>query len=284
MKFKYIIAFILSVVMIISCKPLHKHDVLILYPNWAEGIAITYLAKTILEDKGYQVLIKRIEPGPIYASLYRGDADVYMDAWLPNTHRSYWERFQSKLEILGTAFSDGFTGLVVPAYVDINSIEELNQNRDKFDGKIYGIAPGSGIYDSTEKAIKQYNLDFDQVGSSETSMIAVLKKAIAEKKWIVVTAWKPHFIWEKYDLKPLQDPKKVYPIDQIKIVSRKYFSEDKPELAAFFKNFHLTEKQLNELMQDVSAKEDPSIGTEAFYQKYKSEFSQWVIQKQKIIN
>ena len=53
----------------------------ILYPNWAEGIAFTNLAKAALEDKGYDVKITPLEPGPIYATLAKGDADLMLDAW-----------------------------------------------------------------------------------------------------------------------------------------------------------------------------------------------------------
>jgi glycine betaine/proline transport system substrate-binding protein len=39
------------------------------------------------------------------------------------------------LVVIGEAFSDATTGLVVPTYVTINSIEELNANKDKFKGE-----------------------------------------------------------------------------------------------------------------------------------------------------
>jgi glycine betaine/proline transport system substrate-binding protein len=39
------------------------------------------------------------------------------------------------------ANSEGTTGLVVPSYVTINSIEELNANKDKFN-EIIGIGGG----------------------------------------------------------------------------------------------------------------------------------------------
>lgn len=67
-------------------------EIAILYPNWAEGIAFTHLAQAALPDKGYNVKVTPLEPGPIYASLAKGDADVMMDAWLPHTHSDYWEK------------------------------------------------------------------------------------------------------------------------------------------------------------------------------------------------
>jgi glycine betaine/proline transport system substrate-binding protein len=65
--------------------------------------------------------------------------------------------------LLGEAFSEGTTGLVVPAYVTINSIEELNANKDKFKGEIIGIGGGAGIHANTVKAIDLYGLDYEQI-------------------------------------------------------------------------------------------------------------------------
>lgn len=277
---KKIVLIMLAVLSLTACERRKKQDVIILYPNWADGIAITYLANHILEEKGYTVDLKRIEPGPIYAALSRGDADLYMDAWLPYTHKDYWTRFGDRLDVAGVVFDDGITGLVVPSYVDINSIEELNANKDKFEGgRIYGIAAGAGIHTNTEKAIKEYNLEYHQLSSSETSMITALKKAISNKEWIVITGWKPHYIWTMFDLKPLEDPRNVYPTDELRIVSRKGFSKDQPEIAKFMSKFSMNMDQLGELMDDISSDKDPKVGAKLYYEKHKEQLDTWLTEK-----
>jgi glycine betaine/proline transport system substrate-binding protein len=55
---------------------------------------------------------------------------IFLDAWLPNSHKDYWADYGENL-VLGEAFSDATTGLVVSYHVTINS-EELNANKDKF--------------------------------------------------------------------------------------------------------------------------------------------------------
>jgi glycine betaine/proline transport system substrate-binding protein len=52
-----------------------------------------------------------------------------------NSHKDYWADYGENLVVIGEAFSDATTGLVVP-YVTINSIEELNANKDKFRVKL----------------------------------------------------------------------------------------------------------------------------------------------------
>jgi glycine betaine/proline transport system substrate-binding protein len=98
------------------------------------------LAKVALESDGYDVTLTNLAPGLIYGELSKDDSgDVFLDAWLPNTHKDYWADYGENLVVLGEAFSEGTTGLVVPAYVTINSIEELNANKDKFKGEIIGM-------------------------------------------------------------------------------------------------------------------------------------------------
>ena len=66
-----------------------RKKISIAYANWAEGIAMTNLAKVILEDQGCQVTLKmRISPRSLLLSL-PGKADVFMDAWLPVLHADY---------------------------------------------------------------------------------------------------------------------------------------------------------------------------------------------------
>lgn len=230
-----------------------KKEVSILYPNWAEGIAFTYLAKAALEENGFEVELTSLEPGLIYGELSKENSkgDVCLDAWLPNTHKEYWADYGDQLVKLGESFSEGTTGLVVPAYVPINSIEELNANKDKFDSEIIGIGGGAGIHANTLKAIEEYELDFEQITSSGPAMVASLEKAIKNNEWIVITGWKPHFKWTNNELKYLEDPKGIYPQDACTIISRRGFEEDLPEAAAFFKNFNLEEAQLYELMAAI---------------------------------
>lgn len=251
-------------------------QVTILYPNWSEGIAFSYLAKAALEVDSFEVELINLEPGLIYGELSKGNSkgDVFLDAWLPHTHAAYWEKYGKKLVQMGEIFSGGTTGLVVPGYVTINSIEELNAQKDKFDSEIIGIGSGAGIHEKTIKVIEDYSLDFEQITSSGTAMVASLEKAIRDEKWIVVTGWKPHYMWAKFDLKYLEDPKGIYPTDVCAIVSRRGFEEEKPEAAQFFKNFKLTEEQLYSLLDAIGTHGEEE-GARIWYSENKELVDSW---------
>ncbi len=279
---KRIIIILLAISTLMACERRHKQDVLMLYPNWTEGIAMTYLAKLLLEQKGYTVGVKRLEPGPIFAALSRGDADIFMDAWLPYTHEYYWNRFGDRLEVIGVVFDNASTGLVVPSYVDINSIEELNDNKERFEGgRIYGIGAGAGIHDNTETAIIEYGLDYQQISSSETSMLAAARKAATANDWIVITGWKPHQMWVMFDLKTLEDPRGVYPTDEIRIVSRQGFADDQPEVARFLQQFKLDDLLLAELIDLLADENDPEVAVRHFYDKHNDLLDSWILEEKK---
>ena len=251
-------------------------EIEILYPNWAEGIAFTHLAKAALEDVGITANIKPIEPGPIYASLAKGDADLTMDAWLPHTHADYWSEYGDSLKKIGESFSGGTTGLVVPQYVKIDSITQLNDHKEKFGGEIVGIGSGAGIHGNTEKAIKKYDLDFKQITSSGPAMMASLKKAYNNKDWVVITGWKPHHMWNNYDLKYLKDPKDIYPKDVCAIVSRMGFKEDYPEIYKFMQNFNLSDSQLHSLMSKIEDSDDTMKAAKEYYNTHEVMVKAWM--------
>ena len=253
-----------------------KKKVRILYGNWVDNIAYSYLSKVALEEQGIDVELTNLEPGLIFGELSKNNpkGDVFMDAWLPNTHAAYWAEYGENLVRIGESFSEGTTGLVVPSYVTINSIEELNEHKDKFGGEIIGVGSGAGIHGDTERAIEAYNLDFEQITSSGPAMVAALKKATRDQSWIVITGWKPHLKWIHYDLKYLDDPKGIYPMDLCVIISRRGFEQDMPEAAQFFKNFNLTDDQLNDLMGTIE-EIGQEQGARKWYEENKELVDSW---------
>lgn len=241
-------ALILSLI-VSSCGTKDENSINLIYVNWAEGIAMTNVAKVVLEENGYVVNLMNADVAPIFASLSRGSADVFMDVWLPVTHYDYMEQYQASLEVLGNNFDDARIGLVVPTYVTANSIEELNVYKNQFDAEIIGIDAGAGIMKAAEKAIEEYDLDFKLMTSSEAAMTAILKKSMDNEKWVVVTGWTPHWMFSRFNLKMLEDSKKVFgEAETIKTIARKGFSQDQPYVATFFQNISFTPEQIASLM------------------------------------
>lgn len=243
--------------------------VTIAYVNWAEGIAMTQLSKVLLEKEGYTVALKNADVAPVFAAVAAGNADVFLDTWMPVTHKEYLDKFGANLEILGTNFNNARIGFVVPEYVNINSIDELNANAALFNGKVIGIDAGAGIMNKAELAIKDYGLKLELQSSSEAAMLAILKKSIDAKQPVVITGWAPHYIFSTYKLKFLNDPKAVFgAVETIQTVANKHFVAAKPKLAEFFRNFQLDEAELGSLMAALENNTNEKTAVEEWLNKH----------------
>lgn len=104
-------------------------EVKVTYVAWADVIASSNVVKYVLENKlDYKVQLIQVEPGPMFAGIADGSADAMVGAWLPTTHASFYEKFEGDFEDLGVNLTGTRNGLVVPAYMDIDSIEDLKED------------------------------------------------------------------------------------------------------------------------------------------------------------
>ncbi|MDD3269096.1 MAG: glycine betaine ABC transporter substrate-binding protein [Syntrophomonadaceae bacterium] len=227
-----------------------KGTVKILYVEWACATASSHVMADILENKmGYKVELTPISAPLLFEGLANGDGDAMTTAWLPITHKSYMEKVTGKVEDLGPNCEGAKLALVVPDYVDINSIEELKANKDKFGGQIIGIDPGAGLMKLTEQVIKDYDLDYELMEGSDATMIAALKSATDKKEPVVVTGWSPHWMYASWALKNLEDPKKVLGEEEtINTLVRNGLKEDMPEVYELFDNFKWTINDIGSAM------------------------------------
>ncbi len=252
-KIKITAVLLLAALLSAACSNLDNNKkISIAYANWSEGIAMSHLAKVILEEHGYNVKMLNADLAPIFASLSHKKADVFMDVWMPVTMHDYMEQYGDRLEIISDIYDNARIGLVVPEYVTIRSIEELNEHKELFSGKIIGIDAGAGIMKTTEKALDNYGLDYKLMTASAPAMTTSLEKAIQKKEWIVVTGWTPHWMFGRYKLKVLDDPKQIYgKAESIHTVTWKGFSEKDPFAAELLRNIRLTDRQISSLMTAV---------------------------------
>lgn len=225
----------------------------LVYVNWEEGIAYTHLAMVVLEDlMGYDVTITAADVGPGYTAVAQGDQDAFMETWLPVLHKDYVEEYRDDITDLGYVFEGTQSGLVVPTYMDITTISEINDIADELGGKITGIDAGAGVMKTTEQVIDMYDLDVELMASSGPAMQAALQKAVDNEEPIVVTGWTPHSMFGRWDLRFLeQDKDVVWGTGNIHIMGRRDIMTTKPELAQFLSNFFFTEAQMGDLIVTV---------------------------------
>jgi glycine betaine/proline transport system substrate-binding protein len=250
------------------------------YINWDEDVAVSNVAKILLEEKlGYDVKLTLAEVGPLYSGVAGGDIDAFLDVWLPNTHKTYWEQYQNQVVDLGRWYEGTASlGLGVPDYVEAQSIEDLNKYRDEFGGKIIGIEPGAGIMRIAEdNAIPGYGLDYELVASSTPAMISELEKAMNNQQPIVFTAWKPHWMFTAYNIRYLEDPKgEMGTPEELSAITRTGLEQDAPEASKFLDNISLTEEQLGDLELAIRDAGDPEQGARDWLEKNRELADSWL--------
>ncbi|MBT2771487.1 glycine betaine ABC transporter substrate-binding protein [Halomonas sp. ISL-60] len=226
-----------------------KGTVNLAYVEWSSEVASTNVVAAVLEQAGYEVDLTSLSAAAMFQALSTGDADAIVAAWLPTTHADYMERVGDNVEDLGQNLDGTKLGLVVPEYTDVDSIADLNDNADKFNGEIIGIDPGAGLMSLTEEVVDTYDLDLDLRSGSGATMTAALASAINNEEDIVVTSWTPHWMFARFDVKYLEDPENVYGgAEQIHTVVRDGLEDDMPEAYAILDAFEWTPEQMGEVM------------------------------------
>jgi glycine betaine/proline transport system substrate-binding protein len=260
----------------------------LVYVNWAEGVAYTHLAKNILESEmGYECNITAADVAPAYAAIAQGDQDAFMETWLPVLHKSYVDKYGDDIVDLGHVFEGTQSGWVIPQYMaddGVTAISDLRNEEvaEKLDYQITGIDAGAGVMKTSEEDVMPaYELDefgYELIASSGPAMTAALKDAIDNNEYIVVTGWKPHWKFARWDLTFLeQDEDVIWKSGNIHIKGRLNIEEDKPELAQFLKNMSFTTNELADLMLKVNESDaDPIESTKTWMENNKDVWQDWI--------
>ncbi|MFF2483584.1 glycine betaine ABC transporter substrate-binding protein [Paenibacillus sp. NPDC058071] len=252
------------------------------YVAWDSEIASTHVVKEVFEQKlGYKVELLQVDAGPMWAGISDGSADAMVAAWLPTTHASYLEKYKGKFEDLGPNLNGTKIGLVVPTYMNIDTIDDLNKEdvAQSLNHTIIGIEPGAGLMMSTEKALDEYGLreKWTLLESSSAAMTQQLQKAYANKEPIVVTGWTPHWKFAKMDLKYLADTKNVYGGDeQIHTIVRQGLKDDQPEAYAFLDHFEWTPDDMASVMIQIQEGKSPEEAAKAWVESNADRVDAWI--------
>ncbi len=247
--------FALSAVLAIGLASAQSNTIELGYVLWDSEIASTHVVAAVLIDElGYDVNLTSVDAGPMWTGIAQGDFDAIVAAWLPATHADYWNQYGSSLVDLGVNLEGADIGWAVPAYVEVDSIAELNDVAGQFGGQIIGIDPGAGLMRASDEAMTVYGLtDFVLLDGSDAAMAAALDRAITRGEPIVVTSWRPHWMWAAYDLKYLEDPEGVFgAAEQIHTIVSQQFADNGPEDAlAFLSNFRWTGEDMGAVMLKI---------------------------------
>ncbi|WP_246553792.1 glycine betaine ABC transporter substrate-binding protein [Paenibacillus tritici] len=276
-----LVLLLMAVVLLAGCSSKDGSTVKLAYVAWDSEIASTNVVKEVLESKlNVKVEMLQVDAGPMWAGIADGSADAMVAAWLPGTHASYLEKYGKDIEDAGVNLDGTKTGLAVPAYMEINSIEDLNNAEvaATLDKRIIGIEPGAGIMTATESALEAYGLsEYTLLESSSAAMAQELQKAFDKNEPIVVTGWTPHWMFANMDLKYLDDPKNVYGgAEQIHTMVRKGLKEDMPDVHLFLSQFKWTAEDMAQVMVKIQGGQSPEDAAKEWVENNEAKVNEWI--------
>lgn len=250
--------------------------------GWSDSVATTHVAAEVIKQKlGYDVKLMPVATGIMWQGVATGKLDAMLSAWLPVTHGEYWAKNKDKVVDYGPNFKDAKIGLIVPEYVKATSIEDLKDG-ENYKNKIVGIDAGSGVMLKADEAIKGYDLKYNGKvyklqASSGAAMTSELGRAYGKKEAIVVTGWVPHWMFAKWKLRFLDDPKGVFgAAETVNSIGSKGLDAKAPDVAAFLKKFSWNSKdEIGEVMLAIQEGEKPEKAAKEWVASHPERVSQW---------
>lgn len=237
--------------------------------NWIEGMAMTYMQEQILENRyDMEVDVREVQGGGIaFSSVASGDRDFFNEAWLPTTHEQPWAENKEESQKLGYTYRGTSVGVVVPEYVEADTFPDLANYQEELDGTLNGIESGAAINGQMERTLELHDMAdaFSVSAASGPANWQALESAIEEEEPIAVAGWKPHWKWNRYDLKYVDGAKTGHhvdiwgqPEDIFTIVGNDFIEKFPREVVCFLQEFEANDEQIGSLMTAFNERGDMS--------------------------
>lgn len=195
------------------------------------------VVQEVLERLGHPVEVVQGSHAEIYPKLGSGEIDLLAAAWLPNAHGPLHRPVADKVVEVATLYTDAKLYWAVPDYVPadrVASIDDLKKPEvlAKMDKRIVGIGADSGLMRGAAQIAKDYGLDaagYTIVTGPAAEWIGNFRKAVEDKRWIVMPLWQPQFLNRAYQVRILGEPKEIYKTDRAVLVATKAAQARLPE-------------------------------------------------------
>ncbi len=195
----------------------HARTLVIGHVNLSFYEATAAVFKTVLERSGYNVVMKKGPHSVMYPMLAEGEFDLFVAAWLPNTHQQYWADHKQNLTLVGPLYSDAKLFWAVPDYIpvsEVSSVADLAKpnvaaNMDKI---IRGPGADSGLMIRSKHLMEYYKLSeagYQLAPGNAEDWIAGFNRNIDANNWFVMPLWQPQYLNKVAKLRILKEPSKI---------------------------------------------------------------------------
>lgn len=167
--------------------------------GWTDITATTAVARTVLKGLGYETSVDLLSVPVTYASMARGDIDVFLGNWMPTMTDFITPVVKDgTVDVVRTNLEGAKYTLAVSTSLADKGLTDFSKIKDfskELHDKIYGIEAGNDGNKIILEMIKDdaFGLGkFELVESSEQGMLAQATRAERKGDGIVFLGWEPH--------------------------------------------------------------------------------------------
>lgn len=167
--------------------------------GWTDITVTTAVTRLVLNDLGYRTQVKRLSVPDTYKALQDKRIDVFLGTWMPTSEahiRPYLDSGAVETVIANLEGAKYTLAVNQAAHAGgLKNFADIAQYKTELGGKLYGIEPGNDGNKLIQQMIDSnaFGLaDFSLVESSESGMLAQVKRAEHLNQWVVFLGWEPH--------------------------------------------------------------------------------------------
>ncbi|WP_245579865.1 glycine betaine ABC transporter substrate-binding protein [Brevibacterium album] len=244
-----------------TLEPDEDRDVTVgVFNGWIDTLVSAHLAEHLLEEEyGYSVTVEAYDPAPGFTGAAAGDIDWIASSQLPSTHADYLAEYGDSLDVQGCWYGEATNTIAVTEDSPAQSLADLQEMSEEYDSTIVGIEPGAGHMRVTaDSVMPAYGLDdWELTEASTPAMLAAVQQAADSGENIAVTMWHPHWAYESFPLRDLEDPEGAFgPAEKLFPLTNSEFAESHPFVAQVLTNMAMDEERTASLMHLMAAPDE----------------------------
>ncbi|MFT4189265.1 MAG: glycine betaine ABC transporter substrate-binding protein [Aeromicrobium sp.] len=223
-----------------------------------------------------EIVQQNVDPAVGWAGIDKGDVDVLVEVNLPN-QQQFADEAAETTELVSETYGGAVQGWFVPAYLveeggaaeGLTSVDQLAEEKyaDAVGGVLYDADPGWVTTEQNAARIEGFGLEIEHNPSSEAAELAELKRAYDDEEPILVYLYRPHWVFDEYDLVQLEEPNPyvegaftdggptdvAIPTLAANIAARKDLQDRAPEFVEFLKNVEIPLEDVEALLAAANA-------------------------------
>lgn len=239
----------------------------------------------------------QLDPAAAWTGARRGDVDLLTEVALPN-QQPFADEASEQVDIVSETYGDANQGWFVPSYVvepggpaeGLTSVEQLDEYREVFDGKLYDADPGYVTTEQNRARLQGYGLDFEHVVAGEAAELAQLERSYGREEPIVLYLYRPHSVFAQFDMTQLEEGRPyedgcftegdgacAMPAYSANIAVSKELQEQAPEFVAMLEEFRIPLEEMEEMQKAVDIDGEPADAVAAgWVEEHTDEIQSWL--------